>query len=642
MANRIKGLTIEIGGNTTKLQRSLSGLDRSLNNTQNKLKDIDKLLKLDPRNTELLTQKQRALEDSIKGTKLRLNELKMAQEGVAKGSEDWDTLQREIIATEQQLESLQRDYRSFGSVGAQQVAAVGRSMEELGGKIEGVGRKLAPLSAAGGAVLGALGKLGYDAVQNADDLNTLAKQTGFTTEELQQFRYAADLVDVSAEDITGSISKLRKAMTGHADAWKALGVATTDANGNLRDASDVFYETLQALSQVSNETERDTLAMEIFGKSADQLAGIIDDGGAALKQYGQEAKDLGLILDQDTLDALNQTNDSIDRLKAQGTANLAKLGATVATTFGPYIEKAAELAGKLADRIGNLSPEQTEFIAKAAGIAAALAPVLTIGGKLITGVGKFLTYAPKVVGVIKTIAGAFSPWTLVIGAIVAGAIAIYTNWDKITAWWSNTVVPKFEAAGAELRQDWENIKAAGAAVRDGVVNAWTAMKDRVGGIIDTVKGKIDGFRQRVEDLKATVSSTIDRIKEKFNFSWSLPHIKLPHFKVQGGQWPYGLGGEGYLPSIRVDWYKKAYRNPVLFNSPTVMATPNGYKGFGDGSGAEIVMGLDRLRELVGAQQGYGTVNIVINQQPGQDARQLAREVQRVLVSQAQQRSAAYA
>lgn len=642
MANRIKGLTIEIGGNTTKLQRSLSGLDRSLKNTQDKLKDIDKLLKLDPRNTELLTQKQKALEDSIKGTKLRLNELKTAQEGVAKGSEDWDTLQREIIATEQQLESLQRDYRSFGSVGAQQVAAVGRSMEELGGKIEGVGRKLAPLSAAGGAVLGALGKLGYDAVQNADDLNTLAKQTGFTTEELQQFRYAADLIDVSAEDITGSISKLRKAMTGHADAWQALGVATTDANGNLRDSSDVFYETLQALSQISNETERDTLAMEIFGKSADQLAGIIDDGGAALKQYGQEAKDLGLILDQDTLDALNETNDSIDRLKAQGTANLAKLGATVATTFGPYIEKAAELAGKLADRIGNLSPEQTEFIAKAAGIAAALAPVLTIGGKLISGVGKFLTYAPKVVGVIKTIAGAFSPWTLVIGAIVAGAIAIYTNWDKITAWWSNTVVPKFEAAGAELRQDWENIKATGAAVRDGVVNAWTALKDRVAGIIDTVKGKIDGFRQRFEDLKATVSSTIDRIKETFNFSWSLPHIKLPHFKVQGGQWPYGLGGEGYLPSIRVDWYKKAYRNPVLFSSPTVMATPNGYKGFGDGSGAEIVMGLDRLRELVGAQQGYGTVNIVINQQPGQDARQLAREVQRVLVSQAQQRSAAYA
>ena len=642
MANRIKGLTIEIGGNTTKLQRSLSGLDRSLKNTQDKLKDIDKLLKLDPRNTELLTQKQKALEDSIKGTKLRLNELKTAQEGVAKGSEDWDTLQREIIATEQQLESLQRDYRSFGSVGAQQVAAVGRSMEELGGKIEGVGRKLAPVSAAGGAVLGALGKLGYEAVQNADDLNTLAKQTGFTTEELQQFRYASDLIDVSAEDITGSISKLRKAMTGHADAWEALGVATTDANGNLRDSSTVFYETLQALSQISNETERDTLAMEIFGKSADQLAGIIDDGGAALKQYGQEAKDLGLILDQDALDALNQTNDSIDRLKAQGTANLAKLGATVATTFGPYIEKAADLAGKLADRIGNLSPEQTEFIAKAAGIAAALAPVLTIGGKLISGVGMFLTYAPKVVGVIKTIAGAFSPWALVIGAIVAGAIAIYTNWDKITAWWSNTVVPKFEAAGAELRQDWENIKATGAAVRDGVVNAWTALKDRVAGIIDTVKGKIDGFRQRFEDLKATVSSTIDRIKEKFNFSWSLPHIKLPHFKVQGGQWPYGLGGEGYLPSIRVDWYKKAYRNPVLFSSPTVMATPNGYKGFGDGSGAEIVMGIDRLRELVGAQQGYGTVNIVINQQPGQDARQLAREVQRVLVSQAQQRSAAYA
>ena len=637
MANRIKGLTIEIGGNTTKLQRSLSGLDRSLNNTQNKLKDIDKLLKLDPRNTELLTQKQRALEDSIKGTKLRLNELKTAQEGVAKGSEDWDTLQREIIATEQQLESLQRDYRSFGSVGAQQVAAVGRSMEELGGKIEGVGRKLAPVSAAGGAVLGALGKLGYEAVQNADDLNTLAKQTGFTTEELQQFRYASDLIDVSAEDITGSISKLRKAMTGHADAWEALGVATTDANGNLRDSSTVFYETLQALSQISNETERDTLAMEIFGKSADQLAGIIDDGGAALKQYGQEAKDLGLILDQDTLDALNQTNDSIDRLKAQGTANLAKLGATVATTFGPYIEKAAALAGKLADRIGNLSPEQAGFIAKAAGVVAAISPVLVVGGKLIGGIGKFLTLAPKVISVVNLLTTTgLGPLGLALGALVAVGVTVYNHWDEITAWWSGTVVPKFEQAGAELRQDWERIKATGAQVRDGVVNAWQTMKDRVAGIIDTVKGKIDGFRQKFADLRASVADAIDNIRSKFNFEWSLPHIKLPHFRVQGGKWPYGLGGEGYLPSIHVDWYKKAYRNPVLFSSPTVMATPNGYKGFGDGSGAEIVMGLDRLRELVGAQQG-GSVTINVYPSAGMDEKTLAREIQQIYVDAARDR-----
>lgn len=641
-SNRIKGLTIEIGGNTTKLQQSLSALDGRLKATQNKLKDIDKLLKLDPRSTELLTQKQKALETSIQGTKDRLKQLKDAQSGVAKGTDEWDALQREIIATEQDLKSLERQYQDFGSVAAQQVAAVGRSMQEVGGKISEAGQKLAPVSAAGTAVLGTLAKLGYDAVTTADDLNTLAKQTGFSTDEIQQFKYAADLVDVSFEDISGALRKLKGNMDGHEDAWKALGVATTDANGNLRDANTVFYETLSALSRVANETERDLLAMEIFGRGADQLAGIIDDGGASLREYGQEAKDLGLVLDQDTINALNETNDSIDRLKAQGEANFAKLGATVAQTFGPYIEKAVDLAGQLAEKIGNLTPEETEFIAKAAGIAAALAPVLTIGGKLISGVGQFLTYAPKVVNVIKTIAGAFSPWTLVIGLIVAGAIAIYKNWDKITAWWSDTVVPKFKAAGDELRQDWENIKATGAAVRDGMVNAWEGLKTRVDAIIDTVRGKIDSFKQKFEDLKSSVSGAIDRIKEKFNFSWSLPKIKLPHFKVQGGQWPYGLGGQGYLPRISVDWYRKAYNNPVMFTRPTVLQTPQGNKGFGDGHGAEIVLGLDRLRELVGAQRGYSTVNITINQQPGQDARQLAREVQRVLVAQAQQRSAAHA
>ena len=123
MAGRISGITIEIDGNTTKLQKSLKSLDNSLNSSKSKLKDIEKLLKLDPKNTELLTQKQKSLENAIKGTKLRLNELKTAQEGVAEGSEEWDALQREIIDTEQQLKSLEQQYRSFGSVSAQQIAA---------------------------------------------------------------------------------------------------------------------------------------------------------------------------------------------------------------------------------------------------------------------------------------------------------------------------------------------------------------------------------------------------------------------------------------------------------------------------------------------------------------------------------------
>ena len=113
MANRIAGLMIEIGGDTTNLQKSLKSVDSQLETTQSNLKDINKLLKLDPSNTELLVQKQKNLESAISGTKSRLEELKNAQAGVKEGTAEWDALQREIIATEQNLKGLKKEYKDY-------------------------------------------------------------------------------------------------------------------------------------------------------------------------------------------------------------------------------------------------------------------------------------------------------------------------------------------------------------------------------------------------------------------------------------------------------------------------------------------------------------------------------------------------
>ena len=142
MAGRISGITIEIGGDTTKLQTALKGVDGQLKQTQTTLKDINKLLKLNPANTELLTQKQKNLEKAIQQTKDRLKQLKDAQKGVAQGSAEWDALQREIIDTETKLKSLEKEYRNFGSVGAQQIAAVGKKIGEVGKKLEKFGKDM--------------------------------------------------------------------------------------------------------------------------------------------------------------------------------------------------------------------------------------------------------------------------------------------------------------------------------------------------------------------------------------------------------------------------------------------------------------------------------------------------------------------
>lgn len=591
MADRIKGITIEIGGDTADLQKSLKGVDKQLRETQSNLKDINKLLKLNPGSVELLTQKQKNLESAISGTKTRLEELKKAQEGVEKGSAEWDALQREIIATEQNLKGLKQEYKDFGNVASQQLKAAGQSLQDYGNKVENVGKKFSALSGAAAGALTAMGGLAYKTVQNADELATLSQQTGLSTDEIQRMQYASDLVDVSLSDMTGAISKLKKQMAGSGTTFAELGVEVKNADGSMRDATDVFYDTLAALSQIENETERDQKAMAIFGKSADSLAGIIDDGGAALKQYGAEAEALGLVLSEDTVGNLNAINDTIDKTKAQVGGSLAQLGATLATTLSPVLDKVVGLIQKVTDKLANLTPEQTETIMKILGIVAAIGPVLTIGGKLISMIGTVTSAIGAVVGVLG------GPLTLVIGAVIAAGVLLYKNWDTI--------------------------KATAINVKNSVVNAFNSIKTGISNAINAAKSKIDTLKQNFDELKNKVSSVWNTIKGILTGEIKLPHIPLPHFKIVPDGWKIKDLLQGIKPSLDIEWYKRAYENPVMFNSPTVLATPNGYKGFGDGNGAEIVMGLDKLRELVGQGQNVN-VNVILQG----DARDIFKVVQR--------------
>lgn len=590
---KIRGITIELGADASGIQKALKGIDSQLKTTQNNLKDVNKLLKLDPKNTELLTQKQKNLESAISLTKDRIGELKKAQEGVEKGSAEWDALQREIISNEQQLKSLQKEYKSFGSVASQQIKAVGKELQDAGSKIEGFGKKLSGLSGGAAAIGGGLLKLGYDAVTTADDLNTLAKQTGFSTEEIQKMKYASDLIDVSFEDISGALTKFKTKIDPTNEALATLKVSTTNADGSLRSATDVFNDTITALSGIENETERDQLAMELFGKGADSLAGIIDDGGKSLQEFGQQAEDLGLILDQDTLDSLNATNDTIDQLKANIAGTMAQIGADVGTVLAPILEQAATLIGNITEKLRELTPEQTETILKIVGVVAAVAPAIMIIGKLVSGIGSIISVIGTVVGVLG------GPLTLAIGAVIAIGILLWKNWDTI--------------------------KATAITVKDAVVAAWDNLKAKVSSVIDTLKAKIDTFKQKFEELKTKVQSVWNTIKGILTGKISLPHIPLPHFVISPPGWKISDLLQGVKPSLSIDWYAKAYDNPVMFTSPTVMATPNGYKGFGDGNGAEIVMGLDKLRELVGGMQNDTNVTVQVVLEG--DARKLFKSVQ---------------
>ena len=446
---KVRGVTIEIGGDVTELSKALKGVNSDISKTQKELKDVEKLLKLDPSNTELLRQKHELLGKQVADTKTKLETLRKTEEelnktGVDKHSEQYRALEREIISTEDSLRKLEAA-AAASNVTLTKVSQTFGKISDASGKVAQATKGIS--TAAGGALAGIAG-LAYKSVQAADDLNTLAKQTGISTAELQKMQYASDLIDVSVDSITGAMTKMKKNMASTSKdtqaAFQKIGVSVQDSNGQLRDATTVFYEVLEGLSHVANETERDTLAMQLFGKSADELAGIVDDGGAALRELGTEAEQLGLIMDQQTLDSLNNVNDSIDKMKAKANGELAQAGAKAMEALMPVFEKVLDAMSKALNYIGSLDADQIKMLATLLSVTAAISPVAK-GISNVTGLISKLTGTggaiPKAIEICNKLSGTVLPKVVsalkvfpglgITAAIIALVALIATKGDEI-------------------------------------------------------------------------------------------------------------------------------------------------------------------------------------------------------------------
>ena len=572
MAGRIKGITVEIDGNTTKLEKSLEKVDKSLRDTQKSLKDVEKLLKLDPSNVELLRQKQDLLGKAIKDTKSKLDQLKEAQRqmdaaGVDKNSEQYQALQREIIACENALKSYEKQLNSLSPA----VQSFGVKMGEVSEKTKGLSTAAAGV---GAAMLG----MAYKAGTTADDLLTLSRNTGFSVEELQKMQYASDLVDVSMEAMTGSVTKLTKQMASGNSAFETLGVSITNADGSMRDVTDVWYDSLQALSQVENGTLRDQLAMELFGRSAMELSGIVDDGGEALKQLGQDAEDMGIILSEDGVSAAGQFNDALDTLKATAEQSFFTAGAALAESLLPMLQDLIQKVSEILVWFASLDSNTQALILTIVGLVAAISPIAGLISSIVTIGGVLATVTAPMAATFMGIAAA-------VGAVIAVGTVLVQNWDNIIQ------------AGKNLLQSvtstWNKILSTITSV---VASAWSAVSSTFESIRSTISDKIDSAREAVR-------SAIERIKSFFNFSWSLPHLKLPHLTITG---EFSLMPPR-VPSFGISWYAKAMDNGMILNSPTIFGMQNGKFLGGGEAGSEVVVGASSLYSMI--KNAVGTPSI---------------------------------
>lgn len=301
MAKRIAGITIEIGGDTTKLTKSLEGVDKQIGKNRQNLQDIEKLLKLDPGNVELLTQKQKNLNEETKAYKERLEKLKsVSKESLSQ--EEWDNLQREIVDTEQKLDMMKDQMKDFGSVTKQQLQAAGKKISDVGDKISGVGEKFLPVT---GAIAG-LGAAGVASMMELDaGYDTIITKTGATGETLdglnEQFERVFGEMPVTAEQAGIAIGEVntRFGLTG-----ESLGTLSEQfiqfAEINGTDLNNSIDQVDKVMAQFGLDSEDAGNVLGLLTKVGQDTGLSMDTLYGSLEKNGQMFRDMGLDLPEAT------------------------------------------------------------------------------------------------------------------------------------------------------------------------------------------------------------------------------------------------------------------------------------------------------------------------------------------------------
>lgn len=642
---RIKGLTVTIDGDTTGLSKALQNVNKEIKDTQSQLKDVDKLLKLDPTNTELLSQKQRLLGDAIGETRTKLDTLKTASEqattALANGDitqAQFDALQREIIETTEELRRLEEQARQSGTA-VQEIAAKGEKLKDMGDKVTGVGEKFLPATVAVAGLGTAAVKTAADfdsqmskvsAISGAtgDDLDKLREKAremgaktkfsaseagaafeymamaGWKTEDMlggiegimnlaaasgedlattsdivtdaltafglsasdsghfadvlaaassnantnvsmmgETLKYAAPIAGAlgfSVEDTAEAIglmanagikgsqagTSLRTIMNNLAGEVKICGdaigtvtIQTTNADGSMRELSDILADCRAAFSQLS-ESEQAAAAEALVGKNA--MSGFL-----ALMNAGEgDINKLSSAIENCDGTSQKMAETMQDNLEGQLTilkSQLQELAISFGEILMPVVRDFVSGLQKLVDWFNGLSDGTKRLITTLALLVAAIGPVLIIVGKVMSAVGTIMTWAPKIAGAVSTVMswgpkiasaigvvkGALSslwavlmanPIVLIIAAIAALVAAFVYLWNHSEAFrnfWINL---------------WENIKSAVTTVVEAVKafleNAWNAISTTAQTVWNGISTFFSGIWEGIKTVVTTVTTAI--------------------------------------------------------------------------------------------------------------------------------------
>lgn len=560
-----------------QLNKNLDSQKKAVSLYQDEIERVSKLEGDHSAELANLKQKLQDAETQVKKTEREINHYSNSLEEVTKKEKEEQSvlgqLTKKISEQEKELSDLQKEYKNavltYGKnsdeakalarqintlsddleENQKQLKTADRQLELLSGQFEDTadesksfsdilkgnllsGLIIEGIKAIGNAVV-ELGKSFGNAIVEsagfADEIMTLSVQTGLSTDKLQEMKYMSELIDVDLETVTKSMAKLTKNMasakdgTGTtAEAFNALGVKIKNADGTLRNNQDVFNDTITALGKVKNETERDALAMQIFGKSAQDLNPLIAQGGDALAELAKEAHETGYVLDNETLNSLGGVDDGIQRMTKAVEGIKNNLVAEFAPAITDFINSID--FNKVAEQIKSLVTPVIENVIPA--IIEGFTWIVDNKDTLITGIVAIgsAMLAWNVVNIIQGVVGAIKAWTVAtqglsvaqkllnllmslnpIGLVITGITALIA---VIVMLWK-----KSEGFRNAVIKIWNSIVSALKVAIDWIKTAWNGLIKFFSNIGTAIS---NAFKNLPENIKKFFTSALTKVKEVWN------------------------------------------------------------------------------------------------------------------------------